>query len=194
MIKDRLSVAMVAACVLVSCHLYGIMGDTIFIPMFLPIAGIALTHYTSGTQETVDDDYLNPSGLRSVYFVVLGVLALGLFGVVGKNLSILSIVEDLSIVDAGLCVSLIAVGETLFFQGFIFSYLKTLVKFAPFAIVGSALIFMVYHNWRYGADPVTMGYVIFAGVLMAYICQVTGRMWPAYLVHIINNLIAVSGA
>ena len=191
MIKDRLSVALVASSVLISCHLYGIMGEAIFVPMFLPIAGIALIHYTSGTQETVDDDYLTPSGLRSMYFVILGVASLGVFGVIGQNLSILSVIEDLSIVDAGLCVGLIAVGETLFFQGFVLKYLKTLFKFAPFAIVGSALIFMAYHNWRYGASPATMGYVLYAGVLMSYICHVTKRMWPAYLVHIINNLIAV---
>ena len=150
MIKDRLSVALVASSVLISCHLYGILGDAVFIPMFLPIAGIALNHYISGTQPTVDDDYLTPGGLRSMYFVVLGVVALGLVGVIGKNLSI---VEDLSIVDAGLCVVLIAIGEEQFFRGCIFPYLKTLIKVPAFSIFGSALIFMVYHDWRYGSDP-----------------------------------------
>ena len=114
MIKDKLSVALVASSVLISCHLYGILGDAIFIPMFLPIAGIALNHYISGTQPTVDDDYFTPSGKRSIFLIVLGVLSLGVFGVIGQNLSI---VENLSIIDAGLCVILIAIGETMFFKG-----------------------------------------------------------------------------
>ena len=189
MIKDRVSVALVASSVLISCHLYGILGDVIFIPMFLPIAGIALNHYVSGTQETVDDDYLSPGGLKSIFFVVLGVVALGFVGVIGKNLSI---VEDLSIVDAGLCVTLIAIGETMFFQGFILPYLLTLIKWPIFGILGSSAIFMVYHNWRYGLDPETMGYVFFAGILLAYVCHITKRLWPAHFIHIINNLIAVS--
>ena len=189
MIKDRLSVALVASSALISCHLYGILGDAIFIPMFLPIAGIALNHYISGTQPTVDDDYLTPSGIRSIFFVIFGVVALGFVGVIGKNLSI---VEDLSIVDAGLCVVLIAIGEEQFFRGCIFPYLKTLIKVPAFSIFGSALIFMVYHDWRYGSDPATMGYVLFAGILLAYVCHVTKRLWPAHFIHIINNLIAVA--
>lgn len=189
MIKDRFSVALVSSTVLISFHLYGILGDAVFIPTLLPIAGIALTHYTSGTQPTVDDEYFTPSGLRSIYFVVMGVVALGFCGVIGKNLSI---VEDLSILDAGLCVTLIAIGEEQFFRGFIFSYLKTLIKFPTFAMVGSAAIFMGYHNWRYGTDPTTMGYVFLAGIILAYVCHVTKRLWPAYLIHIINNVIAVS--
>ena len=187
MIKDRLSVALVASSVLISCHLYGILGDAIFIPMFLPIAGIALNHYISGTQPTVDDDYLTPSGKRSMVLIVLGVLSLGIFGVIGQNLSI---VENLSIIDAGLCVTLIAIGETMFFQGCILPYLLTLIKWPIFGILGSSAIFMGYHNWVYGADPATMGYVFFAGVILAYVCHVTKRLWPTMVIHILNNLIA----
>ena len=187
--KDTVSMALVASTVLISSYLYIDVGGDIFIPMFMPIAGIALRHYLVGVQDPVDDDYISPQGANSAILVVLGVLAIGMGGLLGKNL--LSTIEGLSVVGAGLYVTLIAIGEEQFFRGFLYEWLRNLVKHPTFAILGSALIFMVYHSWIYGGDLSTMGYVFVAGVVLAYVCQLTNRLWPACFIHIIVNLLSV---
>jgi len=187
--KDTVSMALVASTVLISSYLYVDVGDAIFFPMFLPIAGIALRHYLVGIQESVDDDYISPQGANSAILVVLGVLAIGIGGLLGKNL--LSTIEGLSVVGASLYVTLIAIGEEQFFRGFVYEWFRKLVKLPTFAMLGSALIFMVYHSWIYGGDPSTMGYVFAAGVVLAYVCQITNRLWPSCFIHIIVNLISV---
>ena len=75
--------------------------------------------------------------------------------------------------------------EEILFRGFV---LRGLLKrfSAPAAIVGTAVLFGVFHFDMYRLLPTTM-----LGLVLGFLAWRTGCLWPAILVHIANNALAV---
>lgn len=75
--------------------------------------------------------------------------------------------------------------EELLFRGMILGSLR---KYGDtFAIVGSALLFGMYHG-----NFVQMVFAFFAGLVMAHAVIRTGSLWTSVLIHFCNNSISIA--
>lgn len=78
------------------------------------------------------------------------------------------------------------IGEELIFRGAILRILKTHMP-ANGAVIVQALLFGFYHLNLVQAPP-TAVLGIFLGLVVLY----TGSLWPAVIIHIVNNSLAIS--
>lgn len=75
--------------------------------------------------------------------------------------------------------------EELIFRGMV---LHSLRKYGDgFAIVGSALLFGLYHG-----NFVQMVFAFIAGLIMALVVVRTGSLWTSILIHFINNAVSLA--
>ena len=169
---------------------YGI-GDALYTAITMPIAGIVLQHYTMGFEDTEDDVKITKGIFTILTYSYVGVVALGTMGVIGKSL--LSVTNKLSIVPAAMFVSLRAIGEEVLFRGWLYRWIQERSNFAAGSIIVSSAVFTICHTWLF---PVTsasdLTYVFAGGCLLAYLYWVTGTLLTPLLVHIANNILAVT--
>jgi len=76
-------------------------------------------------------------------------------------------------------------GEELFFRGFVQTRLRERWGRWP-AIVGASLAFGLYHF-----DPVHSSLAFLSGLLLGWIVEASGSLWPAVAAHAVNNSVAV---
>jgi membrane protease YdiL (CAAX protease family) len=93
---------------------------------------------------------------------------------------------------------IIAVAETMFFQGFILAFLlSSNIRFLrgnPYlAIIAGAGICVAYHLARYGANPNALLYVFFGFTILNWVAYKSRRLSPVAGGHLINNALASSG-
>lgn len=79
-----------------------------------------------------------------------------------------------------------AICEELFFRGVLQQYLKQVTENAAIAIGLSAIIFSAFHGQFYGFLPRVM-----LGVVLGLLYQNTGNLLVPFLVHFVNNALAV---
>jgi hypothetical protein len=87
-----------------------------------------------------------------------------------------------------LIVALAPVAEETFFRGFMFGGLRRRAPFAVAALVSGA-VFGLFHY----TGPDTWGVVpqlAVLGIILAWVYERTGSLWPAIFLHTINNAIA----
>ena len=190
-IKDELSAGMVTATILIALFMkIPIPGDELMIIMLMPIIGLVLCQYWLGSQEVIEEPVMTRKNGKALLYIVGGIIGIGLFGVIGKNLSI---VEGLSVVAATTTVSLIAVGEEQLFRGFVYEWLVEKTGTRAVAVLGSASLFTAYHVWRYSTVFGDLFYVLMAGIILGYACFITKRLWPAMVIHAVVNIISLGG-
>jgi len=99
---------------------------------------------------------------------------------------------ELTGIDAILFGVMMAVGEEDLFRNGVTNWLLQHVK-APFiAFILSASIFMMYHFAIYGDNTVALVYVFSAGLILAYVDEMSGSDTPSKIAHITNNILAYS--
>jgi len=95
--------------------------------------------------------------------------------------------ETAKIVGLGLLVVLAApVAEEVFFRGFLFGGLRGRMSFWPAAAV-SGLLFGLVHL---PGGPLQVPPLAVFGVLLAWLYERTGSLWPPILMHAIQNAIS----
>jgi membrane protease YdiL (CAAX protease family) len=79
-----------------------------------------------------------------------------------------------------------AIAEELLFRGALQRFITFCFGNAHAAILSAAIIFSAFHGQVYGFLPRMV-----LGVLLGYIFAYSGSIWPAMLVHFMNNAISV---
>ena len=94
----------------------------------------------------------------------------------------------LGAITAGFFIILAApVAEEVFFRGLFFAGLRDRLPFAAAALV-SGLVFGLVHLGP--SDPVAAALLAILGVVLAWLYEETGSIWPAIAVHGVNNALA----
>jgi membrane protease YdiL (CAAX protease family) len=78
--------------------------------------------------------------------------------------------------------------EELFFRGFVFSGLRTRYGWSRAAVISSAL-FALFH-----LQPLAIPPMFLLGYLFAFIYQRSRSLWPAILMHVLMNALALGAA
>jgi membrane protease YdiL (CAAX protease family) len=77
--------------------------------------------------------------------------------------------------------------EETFFRGFIFACLRDKWGW-QWSVIVSAGLFALAH-----IIPISILPMFFLGIILALITQFSGSIWPAILIHVLNNFIALLG-
>jgi membrane protease YdiL (CAAX protease family) len=93
-----------------------------------------------------------------------------------------------SIVAGLLIVALAPFAEETFFRGFMFGGLRRRAPFAVAALVSGVVFGLVHFSGSetWGVVP----QLAVLGVILAWVYERTGSLWPAIFVHVVNNAIA----
>jgi membrane protease YdiL (CAAX protease family) len=94
-------------------------------------------------------------------------------------------------IAAGLLIIVAApLSEEIFFRGFLFGGIRSKAPFAVAAIV-SASIWGLFHYTGPGSWGVCLQLAVF-GVILAWLYERTGSIWPTIALHVFNNALAVA--
>lgn len=92
-----------------------------------------------------------------------------------------------SLIEKTIIIALLpAITEEFFFRGALQQFLRLQLKNIHAAIWITAIIFSAFHGQFFGFFP-----RLFLGALLGYVCVYTSSIWPAILMHFVNNFIAV---
>ncbi|MGD9734146.1 MAG: lysostaphin resistance A-like protein [Solirubrobacterales bacterium] len=94
----------------------------------------------------------------------------------------------LTIVSVALIAGLAPIAEELFFRGMFFAGLRTRLSFLPAALISGA----VFGSLHLPTGPSTVPPLIFFGFLLAWVYARSGSIWPAVIMHAINNSLALA--
>lgn len=165
------------------------LTSLILFPVVLLFSGVILQFYIEKRIEYVDH-MTEPRTLGNIAFYTI----MAFFGIALTGFAVSNFPFELTGFDAVLFAVLMAISEETFFRGFITNYFLYKLNHPALAIMLSGFIFGVYHLARYGADPSALIYVSLGGCVLAWAAYRSGRLSPAMLAHIINNVIATLGA
>jgi membrane protease YdiL (CAAX protease family) len=182
---DTLSQALTVLACLSSVYLATFQPSTIiFFPVILLVSGLTLQFYLGRFEVT--DSVVESSGDIALHTLaaLAGLAVAGLFAPLIPRLGLTGF-------DAVLYGALIAVAEEQFFRGAVLNMLLAKLPVAA-AIPSSALIFAVYHLAVYGSEAYALVYVSAAGLLLAYVSWRSGRLSPAMIAHIANNIFSLA--
>lgn len=101
---------------------------------------------------------------------------------------------ELTGIDGILFGVMMAVGEEQLWRTGMTNWLLQHLKVPFIAFLSSALIFTVYHLAVYGDVLFALVYVFSAGLILAYVDEMSGVDTPSKIAHIINNVLAYAGA
>jgi membrane protease YdiL (CAAX protease family) len=195
-VQDNISLTLSAIAVLISIYLATYQTEVVTIyPTILLLTGMVLSRwYQADPSSVAVDRTLEERELwETVKWVVIGVASLvaisyttdWAFSPARVKLD----VAQLSSLDLKLFGVLMAISEEHFFRGFITPYFVSRTSMA-LGLLLSSMIFATYHFAVYQVDLQALAYVLMAGALLGYMTIQTGRLTPAMLVHIVNNLLA----
>jgi membrane protease YdiL (CAAX protease family) len=203
-VKEPISILLVLLAACISIYLFTFdQNITILFPAFL--ISIAMGFQTwikrktkKGDVETEEDTWQEEETLTKKrvlsdsYYAMIsiaGMLATSLF--VGY-ISYRGL--NLSVDNAALFGILIACAEEMFFRGVLFIYILTNLKQHPtIAMIGSAVIFMLYHSAVYGGDTSALIYVGIGGFILSWVTWKSKSLTPYIIGHSINNIFAAFG-
>lgn len=164
------------------------MGITILFPVILLTTGIALQMYVGHQVE--EDRHIDRNEAGDI--AMNAVICLAVISVTSFFVSALpSMTGELSFTPTNtvLYSILMAVAEEHFFRGALTGYLLTVTS-PSLAVIGSGMIFGVYHLAVYGTDPSAMIYVMVAGMVLSWAAVRTRRLSPGILAHVANNIMS----
>ncbi len=159
----------------------------ILFPAVLLISGVVMELYLEKRREYVDS-LDEAATLRQVGFYTI-IALLGTFSI-GAFTRYVDLPLQLMGYSALLYSILIAISEEQFFRGFIVDLFLREVPHPYLALLGSTLLFMLYHLARYGGTPDSLLYVFVGGFMLSWVAYKSRRLSPCQLGHIINNLMA----
>ena len=157
--------------------------DMLF-PAFLLISGVAMELFLEHRREHVDTAFTEPTSLkRMLFYTAVAMLGLILVSGVIKEEFPLT-VTPFGFIAYGV---FIGIAEEQFFRGFITDYLLNSLPDPIFALIASALIFLVYHLARYGTSLDSLMYVFAGGFILSYVAWKSQRISPSMNAHGLNN-------
>ncbi len=92
--------------------------------------------------------------------------------------------------------SIVAVAEELLFRGYVFRQLRAARPFLPASLISAGLFLLIHWpGWLYMQGPhwglLSLSASIFVvGWVLALVVEVTGSLWPAILLHFLNNILS----
>lgn len=177
---------------MISIYLATFVGfsDLLLIPVILVLSGLALSIWIRGKAQQ-DPDISASEFKDTLYFTLIALAGIGLGSLLIPGLfRPPQLPLELSIFDQMLYGTLFAVSEERFFRGFITPFLMWKLGMPMPANLGSGAIFSIYHFNVYGSSPDKLIYVFIAGAILSYVTLKSGRIVPAKLAHIANNVFA----
>jgi len=162
-----------------------------FFPTVILLAGFAMSYYL-GQRITYDSD-LDASDVENIGFWTIAAFAGIMLG--GVATSYLYLIPNaaalpMSGFNVVLYGILMAVAEENLFRGAVLGFLSRQFP-AMGAVMASAAIFSVYHFSIYRTDASALIYAFVAGAILSWVVLRTGRLSPAILAHVANNLVAL---
>jgi membrane protease YdiL (CAAX protease family) len=162
----------------------------ILFPAILLIAGIVMQIYFMQKLEYVDSIIEQSQNIAFYTLMALAVIAVGSIIVPAiANLPQLSKME-ITGMDAILYSILIAIAEEQFFRGALTNLLLMFSRSEFASIIASAAVFSVYHLAVYKTDWTAISFVFVGGIALAWVSVRSGRLSPAMLAHVINNVLS----
>lgn len=126
-----------------------------------------------------------------VYVIALGLYALAAGSPDQKDIA-RELGLDEGVLRTALSVLLIAVlapvSEELFFRGMVFGGLRGRMAFLPAALLSAAF----FGSLHLPTGPNTVPPLILFGFLLAWVYERSGSLWPAIVLHLINNSLALA--
>lgn len=189
--QDSISQLSVVAVVLVV--LFTVLMVATFDPWLMPLyllAGSAVIYFFGGLKKKTDRKITRLEAGKIGVWSLLGLAGLALIGVVSHGLFVGTIPTSfLAIGGATLTFSAVmAVSETVFFQGSIYSFFS---RYGPYlAIAVSVALGIVFHLQVYGTSPANLAYAGLGYGLLSWLVFKTGRLSVAIIVHVANNVMA----
>ena len=188
--QDPISLAFTIGAVFLS--IYWSTGEKSFLgvfPAILLISSFGLNYYIGQRYPT--ENKISGDEAANI-LVYAGVALAGMFftGTFTQNYFSPQTVVQLSGLDAVTYGVLMAVAEEQFFRGALVNFLFARLGSLP-AVAGSGAIFAVYHFFVYAGSQSALLYVLGGGLLLAYVTVRSGRISPAILSHVCNNILAV---
>lgn len=164
------------------------------IPMMLLLSGIALQFYIK--QKIEHDMTTEPKELKQVFIYT----TIALFGMAISSFAVLNLftpplgVLQVTPISVMLYGALYAISEERFFRGALLSFATWKTGNEALSNISTGGIFSIYHLAVYGSSPNSLIYVLLAGTILGFAVTQSGRLSPAMLGHIMNNLVAFTGA
>ncbi|NVM21655.1 MAG: CPBP family intramembrane metalloprotease [Desulfobacterales bacterium] len=190
--EDSISLGLSLVGIMLLLYLSTFVGfsDFLLIPTILLLSGLVLQMYMK--QKIEHDVTLEPHEAKNILlYTLIALVGIGLGSLVSEGLFKPPQPLALSVYDQAMIGSFYAISEERFFRGAFTSFLTWKIKFGMVANVGSGLIFGVYHFAVYGSSPDKIMYVVFAGLILSYVVLKSGRLTPAILAHLGNNLMGI---
>jgi membrane protease YdiL (CAAX protease family) len=171
------------------------LSDALLIPVILLIGGLVVQIAISGKLK--HDTFISQREYHSniIYIgIALGIIVFGSLVIPGLfTPNIPSEIASMSIFDAAMYTSLFAIAEERFFRGGIFTFLTWKLQKPIVAVLACSLIFFIYHFAVYGGSMENLAFVMMGGFALTYVTLKSGRLTPATLAHLLNNIITTLG-
>ena len=168
--------------------LFSASFDPLLMPLFLLIGAVSLRVYAHRAVK-VDPDLSEKEGRSILYYTLIALAGLSLTGVLVQGLysppvpSQFVALPTLALVFS----ALMAVTETLYFQGELLPIFSRKLGFALGLLLTSA-VGVAYHMQIYATQPSNLLYVFVGFGLLSWVAWRTKRILPAILAHVINNV------
>lgn len=185
--QDSVSLGFTITAIFLS--LYWATGERNFIgvfPAILLVSAAAVNTYI-GRRYPADNSMSGGDAAGILVYTLVAVAGMWFTGSFAQ--SYFGAAVALSGVDAMTFGVLMAVAEEQFFRGALLNFLAPRLGVLG-AVAGSGAIFASYHFFVYAGNQSALLYVLAGGLLMAFITVKTGRISPAILAHVINNVLA----
>jgi len=184
-LSDMLTVSSFLICLYLSTFDLGVL---IIFPVVLLTSGILLQYYMLDKPSQTKEKHITSKAATNIgYYTMLGFAAIFGIGIVSPQVEKLPFLAqvDLTVTQAVMFASLIAIAEEQFFRGFLTNYLSK--KSIFLGILGSAAVFAAFHLAVYGQSMAALFYVLASGVLLAWLGIRSGRLAVPMCIHIMNN-------
>lgn len=191
MIKlDAVSVALTVSALLCSVYLslWAAERDIVLFPAILLVSGLFLV-IVSGRRIEHDVDISQPEAKEMFIYTCAAMAGILLSAFAGAIAVPASRAMALTKIDQVVFAVLLAVAEEMFFRGGVLSFLNAYLRSDVLSTLANAAIFTVYHLAVYQA-PSALIFVFGSGLVLAYVTLRSGRLTPAMLAHVLNNLVA----
>jgi len=192
--EDSVSLGLSLGAVMIPIYLATFIGfhTLLLIPTFMLLTGITFQMWISRKIE--HDESLSVLETKDmILYTLIALAGIGIGSIVAPGLfkpPALPALETTSMQIQGplLYGALYAISEERFFRGAWTLFLDWKLDNPILTNVGSGGMFMVYHFAVYGTSPDKLTYVFIAGTILSFVVLRSGRLTPALLGHIFNNV------
>jgi len=164
----------------------------LLIPTFMLVIGITFQIWITRKIEH-DESFSGLETKDMVLYTLIALAGIGLGSIIAPGLfkppALPALETSMQIQGPLLYGALYAISEERFFRGAWTLFLDWKLNNPFLTNFGSGGMFMVYHFAVYGTSPDKLTYVFIAGTILSFVVLKSGRLTPALLGHIFNNVV-----